>query len=77
MSDGGIDTEPKFYTAGEVAQILRIAQPTVYEISRKKPARLGAVRWGRSVRFSRAVIDRIAQDASWAAESGRCGGEGV
>ena len=49
-----------FYTADEVARILRLARPTVYEIAREEPARLGAETFGRRcVRFRRATIDAI------------------
>ena len=51
---------PAFYDADEVRTILRLAKPTVYEIARTDPQRLGAVHFGRAVRFRRSVIDRIA-----------------
>lgn len=54
-----LDTRPAFYTADEVARILRIARPTVYQIARETPEQLGVRRWGRSVRFAREAIDRL------------------
>lgn len=53
------DVEPATYTAGQVSVITGLATPTIYEIAREDPARLGAVRFGRAVRFRRAVIDRL------------------
>jgi len=47
------------YTAREVAQLTRLAVPTVYELARREPDRFGAVRYGRAVRFRRAAIDRL------------------
>lgn len=49
----------RLYVVGEVAKKLNLATPTVYEIARKNPELLGAVRFGRSVRFRSAVIERI------------------
>ena len=54
-----VDVEPAFYTAAEVAKMLRLAQVTVYESGREHPIRFGVIRFGRAVRFRRAAIDRI------------------
>ena len=51
----------KVYLVGEVAEITGLAVPTVYEIARENPERLGVVRFGRSVRFRRDVIDGIVE----------------
>ena len=56
-----VDVEPAVYTAAEVAQLLRLAQVTVYESAREHPTRFGVVRFGRAVRFRRVAIDRIVE----------------
>lgn len=50
---------PRLLRAAEVARALQIALPTVYEISRETPERIGTVRLGRCVRFRREAIDRL------------------
>ena len=50
-------TQP--YTASEVASLLRVGVPTVYEWSRERPTEVGAFRVGRAVRFRRRVIDEL------------------
>jgi len=47
------------YRADDVARLLRMARPTIYEISRETPDLLGAVRLGRSVRFRPDVVDAL------------------
>lgn len=54
------EPEARFYRAPYVSKILDIPLPTLYEMSRRSPERLGAIRLGRSLRFRRAVIDAIA-----------------
>jgi excisionase family DNA binding protein len=50
--------------AKEVARLTGLALPTVYEIARTNPKRLGAEKFGRGVRFKRHVIQRIVGGAS-------------
>lgn len=44
---------PEFYTLREVAQIMNIPEPTLYQLSRegRLPAWMGAVRVGSATRF--------------------------
>ena len=49
----------RHYTAREVAELTRLAVPTVYELAKREPDRFGAVRYGRAVRFRRDAIDRL------------------
>jgi excisionase family DNA binding protein len=51
------------YIAEEVAEILRVGVPTVYEWSRLNPEAIGAFRVGRAVRFRRNVIDGLVNGA--------------
>lgn len=44
---------PEFYTLREVAQLMNIPEPTLYQLSRegRLPEWMGAVRVGRATRF--------------------------
>lgn len=57
VNDGALHTQ--FYTADEVALLLRLAKPTIYEHARQDPTRFGVLRFGRAVRFRRNAIDRL------------------
>jgi excisionase family DNA binding protein len=48
------------YRVQDVEAILDIARPTIYELARRDPELLGAVRFGRLVRFRREVVDGLA-----------------
>ena len=52
-------TPEPMLTAAEVAQLTGLATPTVYQIAREDPKRLGAERFGRAVRFARPIVERI------------------
>jgi excisionase family DNA binding protein len=52
-------TPARPYTAEEVAGILRVGVPTVYEWSRATPDLIGAFRVGRAVRFRKHVVDEL------------------
>ena len=58
------EVRPEFYTADEVRIQLKLSLPTVYEIAREDPKRLGAERFGRAVRFRRLVVDRLVRGGS-------------
>ena len=45
--------------ADEVARLTGLAKPTVYQIAREDPKRLGAEYFGRSVRFARPIVERL------------------
>lgn len=47
------------YKARDVGLILDLPLPSVYEIARRDPERLGVIRFGRSLRFRRAVIEKL------------------
>ena len=52
-------TMAAFYVAAEVGEKLRLSTPTVYEMARRNPDRLGAVYFGRAVRFRRPSVQRL------------------
>ena len=54
-----IPTHAELLTAREVSLRLRLPLPTLYEFSRRDPSRFGVLRFGRTLRFRRAVIERI------------------
>jgi hypothetical protein len=58
------DARPAYYRAKYVSRVLDLALPTVYEIAREDPERLGAETFGRRcVRFRRRVIDELINGA--------------
>jgi excisionase family DNA binding protein len=59
-TDAKQSTGPKpLLKAEEVAELTRLALPTIYEQARENPERLGVVRIGRAVRFKPDAIDRL------------------
>lgn len=60
MAEAEIAAGGSLMRASDVARILNVAKPTLYEWARNDPERYGAVRVGpRCVRFRRVVIDRL------------------
>ena len=60
MAEPQISGSDALLRADDVARRLNVPKPTLYEWSRKDPARYGLVRIGRrTVRFRRDVIDRL------------------
>ena len=60
----------KFYSAREVSTILAIPLPSLYQLARNDPSRLGAIKLGRTLRFRQSVIERLVNGEAGAAEAG-------
>jgi|GEM_PF-3630536 len=61
------DADPQLLTAGDVAATLKVPLAHVYELRRL--GRLGCVRDGRAVRFTRAQVDAFVASRSVAAKA--------
>lgn len=58
---GNGDERPHFYTAGELAQILRVTDTTIYRLA--KSGRLPYFSIGRAIRFKTSDVEEFLREA--------------